>query len=228
MNASTVAQRGALRPSTVSATLADSERVLGPDHPHTLTPRNNLAKRRRGEIDDLGVDQVISADRPEWVPVFPGLPVRVFGKLVRVLARRGGEQTGTGRRWGLPPADRGLPVAVYYRRNLTFRQVALLSGISKPAANRVVDHPAPLPALAPVTRRHSPDTVLIVEGTVAPTHDRSMSASSKNYRYSVTMQVVIDAGTRLVVAVGDPHRATATTAGPTPIPALTSSAGARK
>lgn len=152
----------------------------------------------------FGVDQVISVERPEWVPVFTGLSVPVFRRLVRVVAGRGGEQTGTGRRWGLPLADRVLLVAVYYRTNLTLRQVALLFGISKSAAGRVVDHLAPLLALAPVTRRHSPDTVLIVDGTLVPTHDRSISASSKNYRYSVNMQVVIDANTRLVVAVGDP------------------------
>ena len=46
--------------------------------------------------------------------------------------------------------------------------------------------------------------MLIVDGTLVPTHDRSTSASSKNYRYSVNMQVVIDANTRLVVAVGEP------------------------
>ena len=50
------------------------------------------------------------------------------------------------------PTDRVLLVAVYYRTNLTFRQVALLFGISKSAANRVVDHLAPLLALSPVTR----------------------------------------------------------------------------
>ena len=150
------------------------------------------------------MERAISADRPEWVPVFTGLSVRAFRKLVRIVAGRGGEQTGTGWRWGLSLADRVLLVAVYYRTNLTFRQVALLFGISKSAANRVVDHLAPLLALAPVTRKHSPDTVLIVDGTLVPTHDRSMSASSKNYRYSVNMQVVIDANTRLVVAVRDP------------------------
>jgi len=42
-----------------------------------------------------------------------------------------------------------------------------------------------------------------VDGTLIPTHDRSVSASSKNYRYSVNMQVVIDANTRLGVAVGN-------------------------
>jgi hypothetical protein len=54
-------------------------------------------------IDDLGVEQVISAERSEWVQVSTGLSVRVFRKLVRVVAGRGGERTGSGRRWGLPP-----------------------------------------------------------------------------------------------------------------------------
>jgi hypothetical protein len=44
------------------------------------------------------VEQVISADQPEWVPTFTGLSVRQFGKLVRIVAGRGGQQTGTGRR----------------------------------------------------------------------------------------------------------------------------------
>jgi hypothetical protein len=37
-----------------------------------------------------------------------------------------------------------------------------------------------------------------------PTRDRTVAASSKNYRYSTNHQVVIDADTRLVVAVGKP------------------------
>ncbi len=37
-----------------------------------------------------------------------------------------------------------------------------------------------------------------------PTHDRTITALSKNYRFSVNMQVVIDANTRLVTAVGRP------------------------
>ncbi len=36
------------------------------------------------------------------------------------------------------------------------------------------------------------------------TRDRAVAASSKNYRYSTSYQVVIDADTRLVVAVGRP------------------------
>lgn len=148
--------------------------------------------------------QVISRERPEWVPVFTGLTVRQFDKLVRVVQARGGQQTGTGRRWGLSLADRVLLVAVYYRTNLTYRQVAALFGISKSAAGRVVDHLAPLLVLAPIRRAHGPGTVLIVDGTLVPTHDRSRSASSKNYRYSTNLQVVIDANTRLTVAIGRP------------------------
>ena len=111
--------------------------------------------------------------------MFTGLTVRQFDKLVRLVAARGGEQTGTGRRWGLSLADRVLLVAVYYRTNLTYRQIAVLFGISKSAAGRVVDHLAPLLALAPIKHAPGPDTVLIVDGTLVPTHDRRMSASSK-------------------------------------------------
>jgi hypothetical protein len=154
-------------------------------------------------IVDQGVEQVIRADRPEWVPVFTGLSVPQFQELVTIVAGQGGEQAGTGRRWGLPLADRVLLTTVYYRTNLTFRQIALLFGISKSAAHRIVEHIAPLLALPPMTESHDRDTVLIVDGTLIPTHDRSVSASSKNYRYSVNMQVVIDANTRRNVAVGN-------------------------
>jgi hypothetical protein len=117
---------------------------------------------------------------------------------------RGAEQVGAGRRWGLSLEDRVLLIAVYYRTNLTLRQVAPLLGISKSAAGRVVDHLAPHLTLAPVRRKHGLDTVLIVDGTLVPVHDRSVSASSKNYRFSANMQVVIDANTRLTIAVGEP------------------------
>ena len=83
--------------------------------------------------------------------MFTALTVRQFDKLVRVVASRGGEQTGTGRRWGLSLADRVLLVAVYYRTNLIYRQVALLFGISKSAAGRVVD----------LTHQHTNHTVLV-------------------------------------------------------------------
>ncbi|BCJ30117.1 transposase [Actinocatenispora sera] len=150
------------------------------------------------------MEQTIRSDQPQWIPVFTGLSARQFGKLVAIVAGRGGQQTGAGRRWGLSLADRVLLVATYYRTNLTLRQIAPLFGVSKSAAGRIVDHLAPHLVLEPQSRRHRPDTVLIVDGTLVPTHDRNMSARSKNYRYSTNLQVAIDANTRLTVAVGDP------------------------
>jgi hypothetical protein len=47
---------------------------------------------------DHGRVQVLGVDRPELVPVFTGLSVRQFGKLVGIVRRRGGEQAGAGRR----------------------------------------------------------------------------------------------------------------------------------
>ncbi len=46
--------------------------------------------------------------------------------------------------------------------------------------------------------------MLIVDGTLVPTRDHTVAEQSKNYRYSTNHQVVIDADTRLVVAVGRP------------------------
>lgn len=59
--------------------------------------------------------------------------------------------------------------------------------------------------------------MLIVDGTLVPTHDRQVSASSKNYRYSTNLQVLIDADTRLVLAVDTPLPGNPTAAPPTPL-----------
>ncbi|MGW7007477.1 hypothetical protein ACWGCW_32920 [Streptomyces sp. NPDC054933] len=39
-----------------------------------------------------------------------------------------------------------------------------------------------------------------MDGTLVPTRDRSVAASSKNYRYSANMQVLIKSHTKLVLA----------------------------
>ena len=151
---------------------------------------------------------VLSVSRPELIPVFTGLSVRQFRRLVTVVRRRGGPVIADGRpgrQWCLPLADRVLLVAVYYRTNLTMRQVAPLFGITASAAYRIIDRLGPHLALAPVKRRHRPETVLIVDGTLVPTRDRAITAPSKNYRHSANVQVIIDADTRLVVTAGDPQ-----------------------
>lgn len=96
-----------------------------------------------------------------------------------------------------------LPVATYWRTKLTMRQIAALFGTSKSAAARITGDPASNPALR-ARRRFGSDAVLIVDGTPVPTRDHGVAAKSKNYRYSTDHQVVIDADTRLVVAVGTP------------------------
>jgi hypothetical protein len=83
------------------------------------------------------------------------------------------------------------------------RQLAPLFGVSKSAADRIIDHLGPLLALHP-RKRFTKDTVLIVDGTLVPTRDHTIAAQSRNYRYSTNHQVVLDADTRLIVVVGRP------------------------
>jgi hypothetical protein len=152
--------------------------------------------------------QLITASRPELILPFTGLSPRVFRRLVAQVSRRGGARVadGTpGRQWSLPLAERVLLVATYYRTNLTMRQLAPLFGVKTAAVHRIVDRLGPYLALAPARGKHGPDTVLIVDGTLVPTRDHTLAAQSKNYRYSVNMQVLINAETRLVVAVGQPQ-----------------------
>ncbi|MGW1910599.1 transposase [Streptomyces sp. NPDC002076] len=146
---------------------------------------------------------VITASEPSWIAPFSGLSPRCFGKLVTALRSEGADAVGRGRPWSLPLEDRVLLVAAYWRTNLTMRQLALLFGISKSAADRIIDHLGPLMSLQP-RRRFSKDTVLIVDGTLVPTRDHEVAEQSKNYRYSTNHQVVIDADSRLVVVVGRP------------------------
>jgi hypothetical protein len=76
--------------------------------------------------------------------------------------------------------------------------------VSHSAAHRVIDTIGPLLALAPARTRRI-DAIAIVDGTLVPTRNHRLAAPSKNYRYSTTVQVAIDADTRLVIATGDPR-----------------------
>ncbi len=146
---------------------------------------------------------MITASEPSWIGPFTGLSPRLFRKLVTTLRREVAYANRRGRPWGLPLEDRALLVATYWRTNLTMRQLAPLFGVSKSAADRIIDHLGPMLALQP-RKRFAKDTVLIVDGTLVPTRDQTIAAQSKNYRYSTNHQVVIDADTRLIVMVGQP------------------------
>ncbi|AEM83386.1 transposase IS4 family protein [Streptomyces violaceusniger Tu 4113] len=165
--------------------------------PEADGPRRMIKMRRsrRGWCDH-GFGAVLDS------PVHRAEP-RQFGKLVTALRRDGADAVRRGRPWSLPLEDRALLVAAYWRTNLTMRQLAPLFGVSKSAADRIIDNLGPMLALQP-RKRFAKDTVLIVDGTLVPTRDHTVAEQSKNYRYSTNHQVVIDADTRLVVVVGQP------------------------
>ncbi|WP_425824723.1 transposase family protein [Streptomyces fractus] len=146
---------------------------------------------------------VITASEPSWIAPFTGLSPRGFGKLMTVLRREISDEPKRGRPWGLPLKNRVLLVTAYWRTNLTLRQLAPLFGVSKSAADRIIDHLGTKLALQP-RRRFAKDNVLIVDGTLVPARDHTVADQSKDYRYSTNHQVVIDAGTRLVVVAGRP------------------------
>ncbi|MFJ9899264.1 transposase [Streptomyces sp. NPDC091280] len=147
---------------------------------------------------------VLRAD-PVWIEVFTGVRVDRFARLLRAVRERGGEHPRMGRPWRLPLAERVLLVAVYYRTNLTMRQLAVLFGVSAATVCRTVQQVGPLLALEPAPRpEDAVERLWIVDGTLIPVRDRSVAASGRNYRFSANVQVVIDADTRLVVATAPP------------------------
>lgn len=146
---------------------------------------------------------MITASESSWIGPFTGLGSRQFRKLVTVLRRKEAGTVRRGRPWGLPLEDRLLLVAAYWRTNLTMRQLAPLFGVSKSAADRIINHLGPLLALKP-RQRFAKGAVLIVDGILVPTRDHTVAEQSKNYRYSTNHQVVIDADSRQVVVIGRP------------------------
>ncbi|MGN9763456.1 transposase family protein [Streptomyces sp. SD31] len=147
---------------------------------------------------------VLRAERV-WVETFTGLQVTQFARLLKVVRERGGDGTLRGRPWSLPLAERVLVVAVYYRTNLTMRQLGALFGVSSSTVCRVIQRLGPLLALEPVSRpADAADRLWIVDGTLIPVRDRSVGAPSRNYRFSANVQVIVDADTRLVVATSRP------------------------
>lgn len=138
-----------------------------------------------------------------WVKTFTGLRADQFGRLLIAVRERGGEGCDWGRPWRLPLAERVLLVAVYYRTNLTMRQLAPLFGVSPATVCQVIQRLGPLLALAR-TSQDAVERLWVVDGTLIPIRDRKVGASSRNYRFSVNVQVIVDAETRLVVAAARP------------------------
>ncbi len=121
----------------------------------------------------------------------------VHGLADRPVREAGESGAGAGRKgagWWPPlvPAaahHRVLLVAVYYRTNLTMRQLAPLFGISPATVCRVIQRLRPPLALEPAPRPVADvDRLWIVDGTLIPVRDRTVGASSRNYRFSANVQ----------------------------------------
>ncbi|EDY49176.1 conserved hypothetical protein [Streptomyces clavuligerus] len=118
---------------------------------------------------------------PVWVETFTGLRIDRFAKLVKSVKERGGNGPGGGRPWCLPLADRALLVAVYYRTNLTMRQLAPLFGISPATVCRIIQRLRPLLALEPAPRPVADvDRLWIVDGTLIPVRDRGPGPAGRS------------------------------------------------
>jgi len=107
-----------------------------------------------------------------------------------------------GRPWGLPLPLRVLLVLIHLRTNLTTRALATLFATSQSTVDRITHHLVPVLAHALRPAGTDDGGPWIIDGTLIPVHDQSITAISKNYRRSVNTQIVISAQPRTVIAVG--------------------------
>jgi hypothetical protein len=97
------------------------------------------------------------------------------------------------------------------------RQPAPLSGVSPTPVCRVIQRLGPILALEPVRAcADATDRLWIVDGTLVPARDRKVGVSSRNYRFSANVQVIVDVETRLLVAADRPATQRTRRSGGTP------------
>jgi hypothetical protein len=99
----------------------------------------------------------------------------------------------------LPLSVRLLLVLIHLRTNLITRALAAIFGTSQSTVDRIIHHLVPALARA---LRPAPDNnnhQWIIDGTLNPVHDQSITAISKNYRRSVNTQITICAHRRRVL-----------------------------
>jgi hypothetical protein len=108
----------------------------------------------------------------------------------------------TGRPWGLPLPVRMLLVLTHLRTDLTTRALAALFDLSQSTVDRITHHPVPLLAEVPKPDNSNESRACIIDGTLIPVHNQTITAISKNYRRSVNTQIIICAERRRVVALG--------------------------
>jgi len=108
-----------------------------------------------------------------------------------------------GRPWYTPLPVRVLLVLIHLRTDLTTRALAALFHTSQSTVDRVIHHLVPVlaEALRP-TADHDSAHPWIIDGTLIPVHDQSITAISKNYRRSVNTQIVTCANRHRVIVTG--------------------------
>jgi hypothetical protein len=107
-----------------------------------------------------------------------------------------------GRPWGLPPPVRVLLVLIHLRTNLTTRALGALVDTSQSAVDRVLDHLVPVLSRTLRPNADNSNHPWIIDATLIPVHDQSITAISKNYRRSVNTQIIIRAHRRRVIITG--------------------------
>lgn len=137
---------------------------------------------------------VISASEPSWIAPFTGLSPRKFRKLVAALLREGADAVHRGRPRGLPFQDRVLLVIAYWRTNSTMRQLAPLFGVSKSAADRVIDRLGPRLALRP-RQRFRKGTVLVLSSRTAAPRERLAFQPGKRHTITRTSRSALASST---------------------------------
>ena len=111
--------------------------------------------------------------------------------------------TPRGRPWSLTLPARLLLVLIQLRTNLTTRALAALFRTSQSSVDRIIHDLTPRLArlLGPDGGAAVDTAVHIIDGTLVPVHDQSLTAASKNYRRSINTQIVVSAVDRTVTAV---------------------------
>jgi hypothetical protein len=84
-----------------------------------------------------------------------------------------------------------LPVLIHLRTNLTTRAPAALFATRQSVVDRVLHHLVPALAHTPAPSPDDGQHRWIIDGTPIRLHDQSITAISKNYRRSITTQIII-------------------------------------
>jgi hypothetical protein len=96
-----------------------------------------------------------------------------------------------GRPWALPLPVRVVLVLIHLRTNLTTRALAAVFHTNQSTVDRIVHHLVPVLGGCTAAPRDHSTHPWIIDGTLIPVHDHTISAVSKNYGRSVHTLIII-------------------------------------